>query len=223
VSVAAWNAGEVRDVPLFPLPDIVLFPGMRLPLHVFEPRYRRLVRDTLAGERLVALPRLKPGFEEQYYESPPVFEVCGVGRVTEHQRLADGRWNIVVEGLWRVELLKELTTVPYRLARARSLAETALVASTTLTAIKSELLDLVRRLAPHLARSGVKIESLARDAQTTGECADALAALVVSDPDERQALLEELDPLERSTRLVSRLHELLTLAGAERSTPKHWN
>ncbi|HEX3850250.1 MAG TPA: LON peptidase substrate-binding domain-containing protein, partial [Polyangiaceae bacterium] len=81
---------DLAALPIFPLPNVVLFPGALLPLHVFEPRYRELARQVLSGRQLMAVARLKPGFEEHYEGRPPVFEVCGVGSVIDSVAHGDG-------------------------------------------------------------------------------------------------------------------------------------
>src|SRR6266404_2412978 len=68
-------------LPIFPLPNCVLLPGGLLPLHVFEPRYRELTRDCLAGHQYMGVARLRPGYESTYYGRPPVFGRFGVGRI----------------------------------------------------------------------------------------------------------------------------------------------
>lgn len=209
---AAWQS---TWVPLFPLPDIVLFPAMRLPLHVFEPRYRRMVADALARDRLIAVPRLKPGFADDYYDSPAIFEVCGVGRITKHRLLADGRYDIVVEGLARARLEEQSTETPYRVAHAQRLEDKLGTDPVTMTAVKNEVWHLLRQLLPYLPEPDEKLEFVSTDSGNVSESADALASVLVSDPDLRQRLLEELDPAERLAQLIPRLHELLRLAGAE--------
>jgi Lon protease-like protein len=75
------SPAALSSLPIFPLPNCVLLPGGLLPLHVFEPRYRELTRDCLAGAQLMGIARLRPGFETTYYGCPPVYERCGVGRI----------------------------------------------------------------------------------------------------------------------------------------------
>lgn len=95
-------------LPVFPLPNAVLLPGMILPLNVFEPRYLELVDHVLAAGGHLGIPLLRPGYEEGYYERPELESVFGLGRLVSHQRLPDGRRFIRVEGLGRVRSLEEL-------------------------------------------------------------------------------------------------------------------
>src|SRR5688500_20262519 len=92
---------DLASMPIFPLPNAVLLPGSILPLHIFEPRYREMTQDVLAGRRLLAIARLKPGFEGNYHERPPVYDICGVGQVIRDENHATGRYDIVVEGVAR--------------------------------------------------------------------------------------------------------------------------
>ena len=86
---------------LFPLPNIVMFPTVVQGLHVFEPRYRQLVKDALAGDRFVAIALLKPGWEDDYENAPAIEPVACLGRVTWHEKLADGRYNLRLRGAAR--------------------------------------------------------------------------------------------------------------------------
>src|ERR1043165_4936677 len=116
----------LASLPIFPLPNCVLLPGGLLPLHVFEPRYRELTRDCLAGNQLMAVARLRPGYETTYYGRPPVYERCGVGRIICSEELPDGRFALLLRGVARVELARELPADrAYRRVEARMLADTS--------------------------------------------------------------------------------------------------
>ncbi len=93
-------------IPIFPLPNVVLFPGVFLPLHIFEPRYREMVADALKGERLIGMTLLKPGWESNYEGRPPVYPVGCAGLVSHVDKLADGRYNIVLHGLEKFRVLR---------------------------------------------------------------------------------------------------------------------
>src|SRR5688572_11444970 len=123
VSNTGITSRDLTRVGLFPLPNVVLFPAQSLSLHVFEARYRRLIADAIVNDLVLAIPRLQPGHDAEYYGAPPVFQVCGVGRVSEYVRLPDGRYNIVVQGLGRVRLVEELRSQAYRMARAEPLPD----------------------------------------------------------------------------------------------------
>src|ERR1043166_8079173 len=99
---------DLASLPIFPLPNCVLLPGGLLPLHVFEPRYRELTRDCLAGYQLMGVARLRPGYEASYYGHPPVFEKCGVGRIICSEELPDGRFALLLLGVARAEIAREL-------------------------------------------------------------------------------------------------------------------
>jgi ATP-dependent Lon protease len=98
-------AGTVR---LFPLPNLVLFPHVMQPLHIFEPRYRALMEDALATDRLIAMAVLEPGWENDYEGWPRLCTTACLGRVTTYHRLDDGTYNVLLLGLRRVKLLREL-------------------------------------------------------------------------------------------------------------------
>src|SRR5581483_8559229 len=93
---------------LFPLPNLVLFPHVMQPLHIFEPRYRQMTTDALDGDRLIALALLRPGWEADYDGKPVIYPVACLGRIVAEQRLEDGRYNILLRGLSRIRVLEEL-------------------------------------------------------------------------------------------------------------------
>src|SRR5215471_8104713 len=94
-------------LPLFPLPNVVLFPNVFLPLHIFEPRYREMVADALAGDRLIGMVLLKPGWEQQDADPPSVYPLGCSGVITHVDQLADGRYNIVLRGIERFRIVQE--------------------------------------------------------------------------------------------------------------------
>jgi uncharacterized protein len=112
-----------RVIPLFPLPDVVLFPRVNLPLHIFEPRYRKMVADALAGQKTIGMVLLRPGWESDYYGRPPVFGSGCAGRIETCESLEDGKYNIVLRGISRFRVIEEHAGQPYRLATVEPLPE----------------------------------------------------------------------------------------------------
>src|SRR5437588_10526554 len=112
-------------LPLFPLPNVVLFPNVFLPLHIFEPRYRQMVADALAGDRLIGMVLLRPGYERDYEGRPPVYAVGCRGVMTHAERQPDGRYNIVLRGLDRFRIDSENDERSYRRAAVDVLHEPA--------------------------------------------------------------------------------------------------
>src|SRR3954451_20726245 len=103
-------------LPLFPLPNVVLFPNVFLPLHIFEPRYREMVADALASDRMIGMVLLKPGWEHEYEGHPPVYPIGSNGVTTHVERLDDGCYNIVLRGVERFCILAEDHERAYRRA-----------------------------------------------------------------------------------------------------------
>ena len=95
------------SLPIFPLPTVVLFPNVFLPLHIFEPRYRQMTADALAGDRLIGMVLLRPGHAADYEGRPPVYGVGCTGLITHAEKLDDGRFNLVLRGLDKFTILGE--------------------------------------------------------------------------------------------------------------------
>src|SRR5262249_61215492 len=107
-AAVAPRAGSAGPARLFPLPTLVLFPHVLQPLHIFEPRYRQMTADALAGDRLIAMALLRPGWEKDYEGRPPIYSVICVGRIVAEKRLPDGRFNILLRGVSRARVRREL-------------------------------------------------------------------------------------------------------------------
>src|SRR6187455_2258101 len=110
-------------IPIFPLPNVVLFPNVFLPLHIFEQRYRAMVSDALAGDRIIGMVLLQPGYEADYVRQPPIFSIGCAGVITHSEPLDDGRFNIVLRGLEKFRVTGEEDGKPYRQAVIQALVE----------------------------------------------------------------------------------------------------
>ena len=208
MSLSGLIERDLAALPIFPLPNVVLFPGALLPLRVFEPRYRELVREVLAGRKLMGIVRLKPGFEEDYEGRPPVFDVCGVGSVIDSVEHGDGRYDITLRGLARARIIEELPPKrAFREVQVEELTDGFSDAAVT-SAWQRKLISLWATLAPHLPESVRDLRALTRGAEGAGAYADRVAAALVGDPDASQRLLAEPDPTERLRLLAEKLQQV---------------
>lgn len=205
---AAVDPAALSSLPIFPLPNCVLLPGGLLPLHVFEPRYRELTRDCLDSHHLMGIARLRPGFEAAYYGRPPVYERCGVGKIICSEELPDGRFALLLRGVARVNIRRELPGRPYRLAEAELLGDAAYDLADARDH-HHRLISLCDRLAEVIEQGGAQLRDLARSFEAPGACADAIAAALIMDADVRQELLEACDPLIRLQRTLGHVSHLL--------------
>lgn len=114
-SFGEFASGDI--LPIFPLPDVVLFPEGILPLHIFEPRYKEMVVDSLTGEKLICITLLKDGWQKNYYDSPVVYRVGCVGKIIRGEKLKDGKYDIVLKGLQRVKIEEIKSVELYRKAK----------------------------------------------------------------------------------------------------------
>lgn len=193
-------------IPIFPLPNAVLFPTVFLPLHIFEARYRMMVADALAGDRIIGMVLLKAGFELDYDGRPPIYPIGCAGLITHSEPLPDGRYNIVLKGIEKFRVTAENASKPYRLASIEVMPE--LVAD----AERAELQRLRRRLEALLVAAVEREGAEPRfpPAVADEDLVNALAQFLGLEPIERQALLERNGILERCRALIELL-EMKTL------------
>lgn len=187
-------------LPLFPLPDTVLFPGVFLPLHIFEPRYKQLVTKAIEGDRIIGMMLIVPGHEERYEGRPPIYPVGCAALITHVERLADGRFNVILRGLdkFRVDEEEPSTDgVLYRIAHVTALEETTTDADRVhLREARQRLEDI---LAPSLQDEGSG--KLPRD-MADDDLINALSQYLELEPLEKQALLERPGVLARCHTLI---------------------
>jgi Lon protease-like protein len=195
-------------VPLFPLPNAVLFPGMPLPLQVFEPRYRRMVGDALEGERFIGMTLLRPGWEADYEGRPPVYPCGCAGRIEQCEPLPDGRYALVLRGVSRFQIEAEHAGREYRIASVRRLADGVGDAS-GLAAARRKVLETVGQAADGPALLGL------RDDIPHDVFVNALCQSMSLSPVEQQSLLECDSVLERCRRLI----EILEFKQLESGSP----
>ena len=195
-------------IPIFPLPNVVLFPNVFLPLHIFEPRYRAMVSDALASDRIIGMVLLQPGFEADYEGRPPVYPVGCAGVITHSEPLADGRFNIVLRGLEKFRMTGEDASRPYRLAHVDALPEVDRADSDCATS--SSIASGWKRCS----RRPSSIAAPSRDSRPAipdEDLVNALAQYLALEPIERQALLECDGILSRCRALIELL-EMKTMA-----------
>ena len=196
-------------VPIFPLPDLALFPNTLLPLHIFEPRYRAMVTDSLARDRRLAIVGLKPGYEGDYAGRPAVHEVAGLGRIVKCERMATGRFNILLKGEMRVRIERELPSdTLYRLAQSVELPDAG-AERDAVPSLLDEVKRACRRILEAVRRATPEMEETLAAAAAPGILCDQVASAVIPSPAVRQALLEELDVERRLRRLLAELEDLL--------------
>ena len=198
-------------VPLFPLPDAVLFPNALLPLMIFEPRYRQMVADALATDGLIAMALLKPGWEESYETmSAPIRSTVCIGRIASSKLLPDGRYQIVLEGLTRAEILDEdQSSSEYRVARTELCPDmpTGLSRDERLRR-QRELLVGFQQVAAGCDFDRTFHDSLDADLPLGGLC-DVIAYSLPLEPDVSQSILEETDVAARSLLVLDELRNCI--------------
>jgi ATP-dependent Lon protease len=195
-------AAALEVLPVFPLPQTVLFPGALLPLHIFEPRYRSMVKDALVTNKALAIALIRETGERDAHRHPPIEPVAGVGLIVDHAELADGRYNILLRGRARVRLEELPFVPPYRRARATLMHSSsgeapardvaALLASAAAFAadIRARDQEFDFRIPPHTSAAAA---------------CDLAAHHLVLDARERQSILETLDVAERVRRTTESL------------------
>lgn len=202
---------------LFPLPNFVLMPHVVKPLHVFEPRYREMTRDALAGDHLITLVLLKPDWESEYEGRPAVHDVGCLARIINSEELPDGRFNILVRGECRLRVDEEVTSDKlYRMAQGVLLPDEP---HNNVPALRSLLEDAVNSWLEPSSSQLDQIKMLFRGGMELGTLCDVMAFAMPIATDAKQALLEELDVEERVRRLAAELENSSPPAAEELPMP----
>jgi Lon protease-like protein len=189
------------SIPVFPLPNVVLFPNVFLPLHIFEPRYRQMVADALAGDRIIGMALLRPGYEADYDGRPAIYDVGCAGVITHSQPLADGRYDIVLRGLQKFRIASEDNGRSYRIGHVEALSEVIPLNEITPLRHQRQRLEAVLAAAIERVRAEPKFPPSVPDEDLVNALAQYLDLEVV----EHQALLECNGVLARCRALIDLL------------------
>lgn len=194
---------------LFPLPNLVMFPHVMQPLHVFESRYRALVEDALSGDRLIAMTLLKPGWEDDYDGAPPIYTTGCLGRIATYHRFDDGRYNLLLMGLSRIQIGGELKTPEmFRWAQVDLLDDEAAPSDASgRTEMRRRLVNQFRRILPSMPDARGQLEQLLEEDLSLGQLTDIVAFSLELDLGVKMQLLGEVDTTERARILVEHLSE----------------
>lgn len=201
---------QVPDwIPIFPLPNVVFFPKTYLPLHIFEPRYCRMVEEALAADRMIGMVLLKEGWEEQYDRNPEIYEIGSLGKIVRSQRFDDGKYDIILYGLKRFSVRDERFEKPYRQGKVEILIEPA--AQTFPSPLKQNLVELLTQFY-HKLNGGEEMQSILELGLEDDALISTLAAGLPFTVVEKQFLLEAETLYRRGRRLADllqlRLHAI---------------
>jgi ATP-dependent Lon protease len=197
-------SGTVR---LFPLPNLVLFPHVMQPLHIFEPRYRSLLEDALSDDRLIAMATLAPGWESDYEGRPPLYPMACLGRVTAYRRLEDGTYNVLLLGLRRVRLMRELTpSGSFREAEVELCEEyTHPSRAAARAALRRRLREALLEILPSLPEAQEQLDQLLGTDVSLSVLTDVISYMLDLDLPDKEALLAQTDVHHRAELLLEHL------------------
>jgi Lon protease-like protein len=184
------------SIPIFPLQDVTLFPNSIQPFHIFEPRYRDMVADALAGDSIIGMATLRPGFEADYEGRPPVYELGSAGVIVASEELEDGRYNIVLRAFTKFRILSEEEGRAYRIAAVEEVPEAG-AGPAELAEQRRELEDAVLSVFPGARPPPADVPD--------EQAIDGISLAIPMRPEERMGLLSMDGPMERARALVRRL------------------
>ena len=193
---------------LFPLPNLVMFPGADQGLHIFEHRYRQMTADALASDRFIALVLLRPDWESEYDGEPPIETTACLCAITHAERLVDGRYNLRVHGLARFAIDEEFCDddKPYRTAAGSVVAEVTPNNLGLLAALRLSLRNAVLERFASAGNAFELLSALFSSDLALGELCDRLASVLPLSPLVKQSLLAEADAAIRVELLIAALN-----------------
>jgi Lon protease-like protein len=183
-----------------------MFPGITQGLHIFEPRYRQMTADALAGDRLLAIVLLQPGYETDYEGRPSIFQTACLGKITESKQLENGRYSLQLQGLARVQIQSEIGDgLLYRRAHVRLLADGAPSDRSMERQVRAELKEILEAWCSSGSAVGQALQKLIMSEVALGLVCDVIAYALPLELGWNQELLEAADVQARSTKLLAYL------------------
>ncbi|MDP7552839.1 MAG: LON peptidase substrate-binding domain-containing protein [Nitrospinaceae bacterium] len=205
-------------VPLFPLPSIVFYPNTLLPLHIFESRYRQMITRALEGDSQIGMVLLRPGWENDYYGHPAIVSIGCMGKIEKHSKLPEGKYNILLCGLHRFRILKEVRGKVYRRAQVELLQEiNDCDLSSKTSPIKNHVIEHLKQYLGNIPEGKKVGQDLNLETCTTlASLIDRIAYSFDLSIEEKQVFLEEQDVAKRADILHSVIDLKLQLAQLSR-------
>ncbi|MFM8579369.1 MAG: LON peptidase substrate-binding domain-containing protein [Planctomycetaceae bacterium] len=192
---------------VFPLPNVVMFPHVMQPLHIFEPRYRAMLEEAVAEDRLIALGMLAPGWESNHEDRPPLMPTACLCRVATHKRTEGGTYNVLMLGVRRVRLTRELPPLkPFREFHADILDD--IVQSegdSRANQLQKRLLTAFKAVLPKISEASEQLDQLLGNQITLGMLSDIVSYTVDIDIESKLRLLAECDVIARSSMLIDEI------------------
>jgi Lon protease-like protein len=202
---------------LFPLPNLVLFPHVVQGLHIFEPRYRQMTADALAGDGLIAIIMLR-GDEDEFTDRPAIESVACLGEIVWSEKLPDGRYNLRLRGLSRARIVEEVETDKlYRSARVELLRDRAPADLAVLSQLRRDLADAVLPRFAEDSPARQQLQELFAGDMPLGHVCDILSYALPLPAEAKQALLAEPDVERRAAAIADTLR--ISAARADRPFP----
>jgi len=203
---AAPAAATLPDtIPIFPLEEPTLFPGMTAPFHIYEPRYRAMIAAALKGNRIIGMTTLRPGYEKDYERSPSIFPIGCAGVIEDVEQLPDGEYNITLRAIAKFRVTREEASTPYRIAHVTVIDEP--LAEADKPALHAQAQRVQEIIAGSNGRTGVgAVPAGIPDEQVVND----VSQFANLDEVDRQTLLEQPTVLARANALVPMLEKLVT-------------
>lgn len=191
-----------QPIALFPLPGCTLLPHATVPLHIFEPRYRRMTADALAGSGLLAMALFAgDGWKDDYLGTPALRPAACLGHIARHEKLPDGRYHLLLQGVCRCRIIQEMPHKPYRMAMLEPIEPDELMEID----LADQRRDLEAMLADPLLRELASVSAIHQwlsGEVPTPALADLTTLAVCDDVEDRYAMLAEPD-IERRLRWLA--------------------